>query len=573
MSAKLISRSTFFKIRKALAYLYGAESVEPLAERLYMLLGRYQVMEKGDITSPEWTQNDVVLITYADMIQEENATPLSTLKKFCDTYLSGAISSVHLLPFYPSSSDGGFSVIDYRKVNPSYGSWKDIAQLKQNYGLMFDLVLNHCSRKSQWFKDYVAGIAPQSSYIQEGNPEADLSKVVRPRPTPLLTETETNQGLKHIWNTFSFDQVDLNWKNPDVLFEFLDILLFYISQGSKIVRLDAVAFLWKEDDSTCIHLKQTHEVIKLMRNVLKIVAPDVILLTETNVPHEENVSYFGQGDEAHMVYQFALPPLLVHGLLKEDASYLKTWLSNLKEPPAGCTFFNFTASHDGIGLRPVSGLIPDNDVLWMVEEVKKRKGKVGMRSMPDGSEKPYEMNITYFDALSDLEDETLGFKRFLLSQAIAISLKGIPGVYFHSLVGENNWVEGSETLTPRDINRRRWDFNDLSEKLSDRGSKESSINTLYTNMLRIRKFREAFHPEASQELLASSNQLFVLLRKSANDAVLCLFSFSSKPQQIDLKNLQVNLDQPTLRNLLTGEILDASDGKLTLGAFEFMWIG
>jgi len=120
----------------------------------------------------------------------------------------------------------------------------------------------------------------------------------------------------------------------------------------RIARLDAVAFLWKELGTNCLHLPETHELVKLFRDVCEIVAPRAIILTETNVPHAENVSYFGQGDEAHMVYQFSLPPLLLHAFITGNGQYLTHWASGLEPPPAGCTFFNFTASHDGVGVRP-----------------------------------------------------------------------------------------------------------------------------------------------------------------------------------------------------------------------------
>ena len=540
-----------------------------------MLIGRYGVIAKGEVKSSDWTQNDVVLITYADMIQQTDEAPLATLKKFCDIYLRGAISAVHLLPFYPYSSDGGFSVIDYRQVDPANGNWYDVAKLRQDYDLMFDLVLNHCSRESKWFKDYLDGIAPEKDYICEGNPDDDLSEVVRPRPSALLTPTETANGLRYVWNTFSKDQVDLNWKNPDVLFEFLDILLYYISEGAKIVRLDAVGFLWKEVGTSCIHLRQTHEMIKLMRDLVDMVAPEVILLTETNVPHQENISYFGKGDEAHMVYQFALPPLLVHGFLKNDSTYLQNWLNNLEDPPEGCTFFNFTASHDGVGLRPITGLVPDEDVHWMVEETRKRNGRVGMRAMPDGSEQPYELNITYFDALSDPDNEIFSFKRFLCSQAIALSLKGIPGIYFHSFVGEKNWLEGAETLTNRDINRRRWDYDDLCERLEDHSSRESAVNMLYTSILRARKSRRAFHPEGSQEVFDTPKDTFALLRKSptGTDRILCLFNFSDQPQTFDQLWVDAKMDFLATRNIITGKLIKYENEKLTLEPYGFIWLG
>jgi len=345
---KLIQRVTFSRMKLRLARLYGAEKAEELADRLYMMIGRYGVQPRDGYEmgaeAVKWSEQDVALITYGDMIQREKEKPLATLKNFCDRRLRGAVNGVHILPFSPASSDGGFSVIDYREVDPDMGGWLEIERLGRDYKLMVDLVLNHCSRESDWFKSYVNGVAPYDNYFIEEEPGQEwLQGVTRPRPWPLLSPTDTSEGEKHVWTTFSADQVDVNWKCPNVLFDFIDILLDYVARGSVIVRLDAVAFLWKKEGTDCIHLPETHEVIKLFRDILRTVAPHVVLLTETNVPHEENISYFGQGDEAQMVYNFALPPLLLHALLKKDSQHLQKWSRGLSDLPEGCTYFNFTA--------------------------------------------------------------------------------------------------------------------------------------------------------------------------------------------------------------------------------------
>ncbi|MCB1120747.1 MAG: alpha-amylase, partial [Verrucomicrobiae bacterium] len=359
--SKVIDRAQFDQVKRRLHRLYG-DQAERCIERFLMMVGAYGVGLNPFPVDELWNERDVVLITYGDSIRKEGEAPLQTLRTFCNRRLKGAIKVVHILPFYPWSSDDGFSVKDYRAVDPELGDWKDVDAFSDDFNLMFDLVANHCSSKSGWFKEYVGGILPFNTYFKEGSPEDDLSDVIRPRTSPLLTKFETRDGPRYVWTTFSADQVDLNWENPDVFFEFLDILLFYISQGARIIRLDAIAFLWKTVGTSCLHLTETHEIVKLYRDILGILAPHVILLTETNVPHEENISYFGQGDEAHMVYQFSLPPLLLHGLLTENPKPLKSWAESLGDIPSGCTFFNFTSSHDGIGVRPLQGLLPDKEL-------------------------------------------------------------------------------------------------------------------------------------------------------------------------------------------------------------------
>ena len=562
-----------------LARLYGSDRAEELADRLYMLIGRYGVQPRDGYEmgadAVNWTEQDVVLIAYGDMIRRKGEMPLSTLKNFCDRRLRDAVNGIHILPFSPSSSDGGFSVIDYREVDSSLGSWLEVERIGRDYKLMVDLVLNHCSRESDWFKSYVRGIAPYSNYFIEEEPGQEwLKNVTRPRPHDLLSPTETPEGTRHIWTTFSADQVDVNWECPNVLFDFLDILLDYVARGARIVRLDAVAFLWKAKGTPCIHLPETHEVIKLFRDVLSIVAPHVILLTETNVPHEENVSYFGDGDEAQMVYQFALPPLLLHALLKGDSQFLQKWASGLGELPEGCSYFNFTASHDGVGVRPLTGLVPDGELDWMIERVQERGGVVSYRALPDGGKAPYEMNVTYRSALQVLDNPELGARRFICSQAVMLAMAGIPGVYFHSIVGEHNWTEGPEREggVSRDINRRRLSWREIEKLLDDPEGEAGWIANVYASMLRVRRGCAAFHPDAAQTIVATPGNSFAILRESFSQKrrVLCIFNFSEKPLALEKEWVTTTLGKEPGRNLLKRKkTLDEADW--TLGAYECVW--
>lgn len=580
---KLIRRRTFNRMKLRLARLYGHELTEQLADRLYMLIGRYGVVPESSGSPAEeegnyqrWDEKDSILITYGDMVRREDCSPLKALKEFCDRRLRGAITTVHILPFFPSSSDAGFSIVDYRQVDPALGNWEDVERIGRDYGLMVDLVLNHCSRKSTWFRDYSNAIAPYDAYFQEGDPAEDHRSVVRPRPSNLFSEVETARGVRHVWNTFSPDQVDLNWKSPDVLFEFLDLLLTYVARGARLIRLDAVAFLWKEPGTNCIHLPQTHEVVKLMRDVLLTVAPQTVLLTETNVPHEENVSYFGEGDEAHMVYQFALPPLLLHGLLRNDSSHLQAWARSLGDPPNEGTFLNFTASHDGIGVRPLEGLVPAEEVNWLVEQVKSREGLVSLRSLPDGSEIPYELNITYRDALRDLENEDHGLHRFMCSQCLMMSLRGIPAVYFQSVVGARNWTAGPqrEGGENRDINRERSKWRELEEKLDDPNGAEAWILNIYTSMLRARSLSPAFHPDGPQRILETGSEVFGLVRMSTcgKHRVACYFNFSASEQFIDHGQLKEALGGGRPYRNLLGALPEDEAGGCVLGAYKCVWV-
>ena len=488
--------------------------------------------------------------------------------------LDKVISHIHLLPFFPYSSDDGFSVIDYRSVDPVHGSWADVQRLANRFGLMFDLVINHVSVESAWFQAYLQGKAPYDRYFIEVDPQADLSRVTRPRASPLLTRYETSRGERHLWTTFSADQVDLNYADPDVLIEMIDVLLLFVAQGAHVIRLDAIAYIWKEFGTNCIHRPQTHEIVKLMRDVLARIAPHVLLITETNVPHEENVSYFGDGDEAHWVYQFSLPPLLLEGMLSEDASALRRWLADLEPPPPGCTFFNFTASHDGIGVRPLEGLVSDERFDQLITKVRKRGGLIGMRRDPSGRELPYELNISYFSALANPEedDEELQLRRFLTTQAVMMSLQGVPGIYFHSLVATPNDVAAVDTSgVPRRINRRKFQLEELNHRLVDRTGASRRVFDGMVSMLTQRSRQPAFHPYASQEVIDAADARLLLFRREhqeSGQAILIAANFSSEP--LVLTRDAIGCDDPMV-DLITSEQFPASV-SVPLDAFRCVWL-
>ena len=578
---KLLSQEHATRVRTRLGRLYGEEHVPMLMRRFYMMIGRYGVGLAPAGSAPRagvrlWDEDTVVLITYADSIREAGRPPLSSLRGFLIDHLRNHISTVHVLPFFPWSSDDGFSVIDFREVHEDYGTWSDIEGLGRDFELMFDLVLNHCSRGCAWFRDFVTGIAPARYYFHCVDPTSDLSEVVRPRPWPLLTPVPTRDGEEWVWTTFSDDQIDLDWSNPDVLFEFLDILFLYISKGCRILRLDAVAFLWKQIGTDCIHLPETHEVVKLLRDVVEAVAPGTVIITETNVPHAENVSYFGDNDEAHMVYNFTLPPLLLHALLRGDSRHLTAWAQTLPDLPPGQAFFNFTASHDGIGLRPVQDILPDEEIEWLVQRVEERGGRVSMRTLPDGSQKPYEMNVTYVDALGDPDLKT-AVDRFLCSQAVALSLRGIPAIYIHSLLGTANDIEGvEESGQNRRINRHKWELAELETALEGEDPRMEKIFAKYSRWLKRRQGNPAFHPSADQQILDFGPEIFAFMRtaRNASQVVLCLFNITGQQQSLAMKDLDPRLAREgTCRDILNGTTFTCgSSRRLRLPPYRALWL-
>ena len=570
-----------------LTFLYGDEQGLVLCSRLKALLADFtsrhpHLVENMATPGDRLSERDVILITYGDQVIEPGKSTLVTLAEVLETYALGSITGVHILPFFPYSSDDGFSVIDYAQVDPDLGTWADIARLNRSFRLMFDAVINHISRQSSWFQAFITGDQTFANAFIVVPPGTDLSQVVRPRALPLLTAVQTVSGEKLVWTTFSTDQIDLNFADPEVLMRIIELLLFYVEKGAEIIRLDAIAYLWKTIGSSCIHLEETHRVVKLFRAALDIAAPGVMLITETNVPHKENISYFGDGyNEAQMVYQFPLPPLVLHTLTSGNAKKLTAWASELSPPSNQTTFYNFLASHDGVGVRPVEGLLTPDEVQALVDRVLAHGGHASYKTNTDGSESVYELNISYFDALSDPqgnEPVSLQVSRFMVSQSIMLSLQGVPAIYAHSYFGSRNYSAGvAATGRYRSINREKLQRDVLEAALSDPTSLRSQVWTAYRRLLEERARHAAFHPNGPQTLLDLDPAVFAVMRTAPNDfeRVLCLHNVANAQVQISLDVFTQGLPTAaTWCDALTGQefITSSTSLMLTLAPYQVMWL-
>lgn len=563
-------------LERQLSVAYDSETVAMLLKRIARLVAsaRAEIGARG----ANWLdQRDVMLITYGDSIRTTGEVPLATLRRFLKAHTSDVITNVHVLPFYPWTSDDGFSVKDYRAIDPELGRWSDVEALAEDVGLMFDGVINHISAESDWFKAFKAGDPTYADYFTVMNPQTDLSSVTRPRATPVLTPFGTSDGMKHVWTTFSADQIDLNYANPEVFLEIVDLLIFYARKGARFIRLDAIGFMWKEVGTTCMHLPQTHAIIKALRTVMDAAAPGTMFVTETNVPHADNISYFGDGsDEAHLVYQFPLPPLTLHAFLTGDASRLTSWAMSLDETTPTTTFFNFLASHDGIGVRPAEGILSQQEVLEMAAAVVTRGGKVSMRALPGGREAPYELNITYLDAVSSPGDsDDVVIAKFMAAQMILLSLVGIPGIYIHSLLGSRNDTAGmAKTGRSRSINREKLSLRALEQALNDPGSLRARILAAFRDRLSVRVTRSAFAPNAAQRVLPLDHRVFSLVRESETDRVWVSVNVSATPVTLRVSTAQLGFTPGATTNLLGGEgpMIGETVTEMVLGPYEAAWI-
>jgi sucrose phosphorylase len=557
-------------MKTILRRIYDRPTAEAANARLSRVLDAFSRASAAE--KIPFSEADTVLVTYGDTLKRGREMPLKTLHRFISQYFKGVFSGIHILPFYPYSSDDGFAVVDFQAVNPDLGNWRDVQAIAQDFKLMVDLVANHISAQSRWFKAYLSNEKGYSDLAVEVDPDADLSRVVRPRAMPLVKPfTKADGRPVTLWTTFSADQIDLNYRSLDVLEKMVRTLLFYVSQGARIVRLDAIAYLWKEIGTPCIHLPQTHDMVRLFRRILDLAAPGVVLITETNVPHEENISYFGNGyDEAQMVYNFTLPPLLLYALATGSAGLFSDWAKTLIAPSEQTSFFNFTASHDGIGVRPLEGIVPAAAIDALADRVRQNGGHVSERQGADGTPAPYELNITYLDALKDpaLGDDPLHILRFLASQAVALALPGVPAIYIHSILGTPNWIEGvRKTGRNRTINRAKLGFDAVCEALDQSHSVRARIFYPYLAMIRARTLQPAFHPAAGMEIINLDHRVFAIKRFCARQRLFALTNFSGQSVRFALP---VEEGNGPFRDLLSGSVFDP--GRMALSAYQTVWL-
>jgi sucrose phosphorylase len=568
------------RIEQHISAIYGdllsSAAQYQLATELQQIMGLDHSAAEPQPYMNHWDQRDALVITYGDSILRDGEKPLHTLKVFADKMLRDSVSGLHILPFYPWSSDDGFSVLDYSSVNESLGEWDDIRALDEHFDLMADLVINHCSSRSLWFDNFLKNQEPGKDYFFTASPHDDISAVVRPRTSPLLREVEAVDGPRYVWCTFSHDQVDLDFRNPEVLKQFVSIVRQYLDNGIRIFRLDAVAFLWKIPGTTCLNLEQTHEIVRLMRTLVEHSRPDAMLITETNIPNQENLSYFGNANEAHCVYNFSLPPLLVNTLVTGDCGYLKQWMMSMPPPQHGTAFFNFIASHDGIGLRPAEGLLSDEELATLIRTMELFGGHVSYRALENGDNKPYEINISLFDALqgTTVGPDGYGLQRFICAHAIMLGLEGIPGIYIHSLLGtRNDYARVLHTGQNRSINRHQWQYDTLLETLADTNSTHAQVFEQVTGLLRIRRRQAAFHPNAVQFTLHLGAHIFGFWRQSMDrrQSIFCISNISNEPQSLLLSSINL-IEAVDWRDLVSGQALPSRDGELQIAPYQTLWI-
>ncbi|EHD1578499.1 sugar phosphorylase [Listeria monocytogenes] len=544
------------KLRK----IYQAAYQPAYLEKMLACAENYSNNTRGSIDTI--SEKNVYLIAYGDSIFEKNKHPLQTLNEFLQEYAQDVITDVHLLPIFPSTSDDGFSVTDYKQIDEQLGDWDDVQKMSENFRVMLDFVANHMSKSSDWFKRFSDNEAPYNQFFIEKDSQFDYKNVTRPRTSPLFHKYENG---KELWTTFSEDQLDLNVRNIDCLVALTDVLLFYASKQATSIRLDAIGFLWKTSGTTCMHLPETHEIISLWRLLIDELYPNLQIITETNVPHEENISYFGNGEnEANMVYQFPLPPLVLHTFTCHDTTKLSKWAKSISQVSSTATYFNFLASHDGIGMRPATGILSDEEINSLVQKAVQNGGQVSYKDNADGTQSVYELNINYGEALQNPGEDTteeLVTKKIIAAHSILLTLQGVPAVYYHSLLGSKNDLVGyEESGINRRINREKLKKNQLVHEL-ETDTYRQTIFTSLKKLVQIRRNHTAFSPFATQEILDLGPDVFAIKRESEEECIYGIINVTSH-------NIRKTLAFSGT-NLLTNQPVAS---ELDLTAYEVVWI-
>ena len=577
-----INQNINLDILKRLNFIYRSiiseDKTLEYSKKINKLINNYKDIGPKNSKNDYWSENTILLITYADSISRGlSGKTLNDFGKFYKKYLKKFINSIHFLPFFPSSGDGGFSVKNHNDVDKAYGTWEDIQSLSKQANIMTDLVLNHSSSKGDWYKNFLDDKDPGKNYFYVVDKNYDCSKVVRPRDHDLLTEIELQNKKKFLWCTFSHDQIDLNFKNPDVLLEFIKLIIKLSSYGIKIFRLDAVAFIWKQPGTTCLNLSQTHEIIKLLRDIVDQLDKNLIIVTETNLPKQENLSYFGKNDEAHWIYNFSLPPLIVNTFLFEDSVALTKW--SMKMPPAqlGNAYLNFIASHDGIGMRPAEGILSDKEIKKMLQRLKKNGSKFSMRKLSNNEEKVYEANISLFNALQFTDSDLKGkfaLKRFIAAHCIILAIEGVPAFYFNSLFATKNDEETfANTGVKRNLNRYKWHYSTLVNLIKTNNTIERNCYEIFKELISIRKIQPAFHPNATQFTLNLDKNIFAVWRQSRDrkQSIFALTNVSSKTIKFNTNKINL-IDDEKWFDLLSQETKITDDQYVKLMPFQSLWI-
>lgn len=457
-------------------------------------------------------ENTIQLITYPDSLGDN----LSELSAVLDNHITDAVGGVHILPFYPSSADRGFTPLTHMKVDPAFGTWEDILQITKNYRVMSDLMVNHISSESELFKDYRARAeySPYSDYFigankfshhiprhyheNEQNAHVDmhygsrrfqqllenyvirpieslmkrarkidiifhkqgvnrmlLKKIYRPRPgSPFIPFTFANKTTRYLWCTFSKDQIDLDVSNPSVRKMFRDAIVHAAQNGISLIRLDAVGYACKRRGTNNFLLPETYDLIASLSEIAH--RHGVKILPEVHSDYCTQLDLSGRNGVDY-VYDFQLPLLVLQALFSGCHCHLVRWLQLRSN-----NMITILDTHDGLPVPDVEGLLTSSEIEATIVYVNKKGGNAAMRASGENAQNVdvYQLNVTYFSALDEDDD------MYIAARAIQFFIPGIPQVYYVGLFAGKNDIDRLErTGIGRDINRHSYSLDEIKEEM------------------------------------------------------------------------------------------------------------
>ncbi|NCT82350.1 MAG: sucrose phosphorylase [Comamonadaceae bacterium] len=455
-------------------------------------------------------KNQVQLITYVDRLGgRRDGNDLVRLKNLLSqpgAPLAGVFGGVHLLPFFHAidGADAGFDPIDHTQVDPRLGRWADIKSLTEVVDVMADVIVNHMSSESPQFLDYsekgeasaYAGLfLTLDAVFPQGASERDLLAVYRPRPgLPLTCATLRNGERRILWTTFTAAQIDIAVRHPQGRAYLAGILRTFADHGIRMVRLDAVGYAIKKAGASCFMMPETFDFIGEFAQEARALGIEV--LVEIHAYHQRQIDIAARVD---WVYDFALPPLVLHAFNFRTATALKRWVGI--RPTNALTVLD---THDGIGIIDIGadsvdraahpGLVPPQELDELVERIHVASRGESRRATGAAASNLdlYQVNCTFFDAMG--RDETA----YLLARAIQFFLPGVPQVYYVGLLAGHNDMELLErSQVGRDINRHHYTEAEIAA-----ACRRPVVQRLL-DLIRLRNSHPAFN--GAFELLASGD--------------------------------------------------------------------
>lgn len=614
--------ANFYAIHSLFTHLYGSrpDFLEQMVRLVEVLATRYiqraDDLEDLDIErelNHNWFlhQNWVAMALYADGFTEN----LTGLKEHC-TYLQElGINMLHIMPMMKcpeGASDGGYAISDFKDIDERFGTLSDLQELathlrKRNMLLTLDVVVNHTSDQHEWATMARQGKQKYQNYYYTF-PDRDIPDMFEETMPEIFPETapgnftfdETmNRWVMTVFNNY---QWDLNYSNPEVFIEMVDIILFWANQGADVIRLDAVAFLWKSIGTISQNEREAHLILQLMKDCCQVTAPGVLFIAEAIVNPTEIIKYFGEdaviAKECEIAYNATFMALLWDGVATKNAKLLTQGIKSLPNKLNSATWLNYIRCHDDIGLGfddldiAAAGYEPLSHRRFLLDYFTGNYTDSFARGVPFGRNlKTGDARISgSLASLAGLEvavqqgDQKMiddAIKIILLLHSMIMSFGGIPLLYYGDEIGtlnDDSYLEDENKANDtRWIHRPRIDWQ-KAELRHNHGTVEQRIFSGIQKLIAVRKTIPAFADFNNRDLIEVENEhLFVFLRNNPErnrEEVLVVVNFDAKSQHLNLADLgnRAHFEHAQLRDLISGDAPAIFNNELVIPPYHFYWL-